>query len=60
MHCGRCTAAVMSELQGVEGVRDVAVDLETKIVTVRGAYLDDASLRAAIDEAGYDSEEVVA
>lgn len=50
----------MSELQGVEGVRDVAVDLETKIVTVRGAYLDDASLRAAIDEAGYDSEEVVA
>ena len=60
MHCGHCKAAVTSELQRVDGVRDVAVDLETKIVSVRGAALDDASLRAAIDEAGYDAEEVAA
>ena len=60
MHCGHCTAAVAREVKGVEGVEDVSVDLETKLVTVRGVNLDDAELRAAIDEAGYDAEEVAA
>ena len=40
----------------VEGVEDVAVDLEAKVVTVSGRELDDAALRAAIEEAGYDAE----
>ena len=35
------------------GVDSVAADLETKLVVVRGENLDDAALRAAIDEAGY-------
>ena len=30
------------------------MDLETKLVVVRGTSLSDAELRAAIDEAGYD------
>ena len=60
MHCGHCKAAVTDELRSVDGVRDVVVDLDTKRVTVSGADLDDASLRAAIDEAGYDAEEVTA
>jgi copper chaperone CopZ len=54
MHCGHCERAVSSELQQVAGVKSVEVDLETKLVTVRGAGLDDAALRAAIDEAGYE------
>jgi copper chaperone CopZ len=33
----------------------VDVDLATKLVVVHGAGLDDAALRAAIDEAGYDA-----
>jgi copper chaperone CopZ len=55
MHCGHCEGAVSSELQQVHGVESVEVDLETKLVTVRGASLDDAALRAAIEEAGYEA-----
>ena len=54
MHCGHCQAAVARELEAVEGVESVDVDLESKRVTVTGAGLDDAALRAAIDEAGYE------
>jgi copper chaperone CopZ len=56
MHCDHCTAAVTSELAAVEGVRSVDVDLDTKLVTVQGEALEDAALRAAIDEAGYEAE----
>jgi copper chaperone len=55
MSCGHCKRAVSSELLAVEGVEDVAVHLETKLVVVRGAALDDARLRAAIEEAGYEA-----
>ena len=60
MHCGHCKAAVSHELEAVTGVERVDVDLETKLVTVRGEALDDAALVAAIDEAGYDAERVAA
>ena len=55
MHCGHCKAAVEREVGQVAGVREVDVDLETKLVVVRGEGLDDATLRAAIDEAGYEA-----
>ena len=55
MHCGHCKAAVARELEAVEGVESVEVDLDSKRVTVRGRTLDDAALRAAIDEAGYEA-----
>jgi copper chaperone len=58
MHCGHCERAVSEELRQVEGVDSVHVDLATKLVTVRGARLDDASLQAAIEEAGYNAEMV--
>ena len=54
MTCEHCRAAVTSELSSVAGVESVAVDLDEKLVTVRGRSLDDAALRAAIDEAGYE------
>jgi copper chaperone len=60
MHCGHCKTAVTRELEGVSGVQAVDVDLETKLVAVRGDDLDDAALVAAIDEAGYDGERVAA
>jgi copper chaperone CopZ len=56
MHCDHCVAAVEQELSAVSGVESVDVDLATKLVVVTGAGLDDAVLRAAIDEAGYDAE----
>jgi copper chaperone len=54
IHCDHCKAAVTRELEAVEGVEAVAVDLESKLVSVTGSELDDAALRAAIDEAGYE------
>ena len=60
MHCGHCTAAVARELEAVAGVAAVDVDLEAKLVSVRGDGLDGHALVAAIDEAGYDAEPVAA
>lgn len=55
MHCAHCERAVSDELSAVAGVATVSVDLETKRVVVSGEALDDAALRAAIDEAGYEA-----
>ncbi|HEX3291346.1 MAG TPA: heavy-metal-associated domain-containing protein [Gaiella sp.] len=60
MHCDHCRAAITEELAGLAGVDVVDVDLETKLVRVRGQGLEDAALVAAIDEAGYDAEPVLA
>ncbi len=55
MSCGHCKQALSSELGDVAGVDSVEVDLDTKLVTVSGHELDDARLRAAIEEAGYEA-----
>lgn len=55
IHCGHCERAVKEEVGIVPGVTSVAVDLETKLVTVTGELLDDSALRAAIEEAGYEA-----
>ena len=54
MSCGHCRAAVAAEVGKVSGVSSVGVDLAAKRVDVSGERLDDAAIRAAIDEAGYD------
>lgn len=54
MSCEHCRHAVSGEVGSVAGVSSVEVDLETKLVTVTGENLDDAALRAAIEEAGYE------
>lgn len=53
MSCGHCKSAVEQELGQVPGVESIDVDLDTKLVVVRGEGLEDEALRAAIDEAGY-------
>jgi copper chaperone len=55
MSCGHCKQAVASELAEITGVDSVDVNLDTKLVTVRGQNLDDGALRAAIEEAGYEA-----
>jgi copper chaperone CopZ len=52
--CAHCRTAITDEVTGVAGVSAVDVDLEGKVVTVTGAGVDDAAVRDAIDEAGYD------
>lgn len=54
MTCGHCEAAVKGEVSKVAGVTNVAVDLETKLVTVTGSAVDHAALVSAIDEAGFE------
>ena len=55
IHCAHCEMSIREEVSGVEGVDEVAVDLDSKLVTVTGRRLDDAALRAAIVEAGYEA-----
>ena len=55
IHCAHCAMSIREEVSEVDGVDDVAVDLGTKLVTVNGRELDDAALRAAIVEAGYEA-----
>ena len=54
MTCGHCESSVTTEVGAVPGVSGVAVDLDTKLVTVTGRDLDRSALVAAIDEAGFD------
>ena len=55
MTCGHCEQAVTTELKNIEGVTDVAVDLETGDVTVTSdSVLNEDAVRAAVDEAGFE------
>jgi copper chaperone CopZ len=56
MSCDHCVHAVEAELARVAGVEAASADLATKRVTVTGTALDEAALRAAILEAGYEAE----
>ncbi len=50
--CDHCVNAITEHVKPLAGVERIEIDLETKTVTVVGG--DDASIIAAIDEAGYD------
>jgi copper chaperone len=50
--CDHCKRAIETEVSGVAAVESVDVDVDAKFVTVVGG--DDAAIRAAIDDAGYD------
>ncbi len=55
IHCAHCGASIKEEVSEVAGVESVEVDVDTKVVTIRGESLDDTALRAAIEEAGYEA-----
>lgn len=54
LSCEHCRTAVSREVARIPGVSEVDVDLDAKRVHVAGAGLNDAEVRAAIEEAGYD------
>jgi len=55
MSCGHCVAAVTEALSELDGVRDVAVDLDRGEATVTSdAPLAEEVVAAAIDDAGYE------
>lgn len=53
MTCGHCVLSVREEVAEVDGVTAVDVDLDSGRMVVSGAGVDDAAVRAAVDEAGY-------
>lgn len=53
MTCEHCVAAVKEEVSAVDGAEEVAVDLESGRLTIRGRDVRDADVRAAVEEAGY-------
>lgn len=54
MTCGHCVSSVTEEVSEVTGVIDVDVDLATGRLTVTSPTpIDDASIRSAVSEAGY-------
>jgi copper chaperone len=55
IHCNHCAASIREEISEVEGVESVDVDLDSKVVTITAQQVDDAAVRAAIREAGYEA-----
>ncbi|MEU7137596.1 heavy-metal-associated domain-containing protein [Streptomyces sp. NPDC046261] len=55
MTCGHCESAVTSEISAIDGVTSVAAVAATGEVTVTSdTPLDEETVRAAVDEAGYE------
>jgi copper chaperone len=58
MHCSHCVAAVTDEIGKVPGVEDVDVDLvadgDSRVTVTGSTDPDEAAIRAAVDEAGYE------
>ncbi len=56
MSCSHCEAAVREGVAPQPGVQSVVIDLDSKVVEVTGRDLDDAAIRLAIEDAGYQAE----
>jgi copper chaperone len=55
MTCSHCVAAVTEEVSKLPGVTEAQVDLASGQVTISSqAPLDDATVREAVEEAGYE------
>ncbi|ROT33492.1 heavy-metal-associated domain-containing protein [Micromonospora sp. HM5-17] len=55
MTCNHCVNSVQTEVSQLPGVTEVRVDLASGAVTVTSdTPLDEAAVRAAVDEAGYE------
>ncbi|MDP8942815.1 MAG: heavy-metal-associated domain-containing protein [Actinomycetota bacterium] len=57
MSCDHCRVAVADEVGLVPGVESVDVDLESRLVTVRGQGISGQAVLEAIAEAGYEVRE---
>lgn len=55
MTCGHCVRAITAEVSALRAVDDVAVDLpQGRVTVISTAPLELATVRAAIDAAGYE------
>ena len=54
MTCDHCALSVREEVEVLDGVTAVDVDLASGRLVVGGAGVDDAAVRSAVEEAGYE------
>jgi copper chaperone len=54
MTCAHCAASVREEVAELSAVRTIDVDVAAGRLTVTGTDIDDAAIRAAVAEAGYE------
>jgi copper chaperone CopZ len=55
IHCAHCAMTIKEEVSEVQGVEDVLVDVDSKVVVVRGTDVADGDVRKALAEAGYEA-----
>lgn len=53
MTCQNCVNHVTEEVSEIDGVENVAVDLASGRLDVTASEVDDAAVKAAVEEAGY-------
>lgn len=60
--CGDCEERVISNMAFEKGIKDVKVNLETKVITVtyKTAKTDEETIKKAITMIGYDADEMLA
>jgi copper chaperone CopZ len=54
MTCNHCVMHVTKALKEVAGVTSAIVDLASKSAVVEGGALDEAAMKAAVADAGYE------
>jgi copper chaperone len=54
MSCSHCVAHVKEALESVVGVTKADVNLRKKQAVVEGSTLDDAAMKSAVADAGYE------
>jgi len=59
MSCGHCVRTIDAAVRTVDGRASIAADLDAHLVEVR-SDADEAALRRAIAEAGYENEKIPA
>ena len=59
MTCGHCVASVKDEVGAIDGVTEVAVDLQSGRLTITSAApLPESTVTAAVEEAGYSAQSI--
>ncbi|MBO0981514.1 heavy-metal-associated domain-containing protein [Microbacterium sp. SD291] len=58
MTCGHCEMSVREEVEGLGGVDEIQVSAQSGRLVVSGSDVDDASVIAAVQEAGYSAVRV--
>ncbi len=54
MSCGHCSSRVKSALEKVSGVETAEVSHAEGLAVIKGAQLDPAAIRQAIEDQGFD------